>query len=96
MRQSSTNASNEHHSYPSAQKSQSSTQGAQGRVPSSLRENGMNIIGGGTSSASKNLIESRIPSGGPAGNMSAAVNRNNGAAQASTTNINEGPNRRSG
>lgn len=51
----------------------------------------MNIIGGGPSStASKNLIESRIPSGGPANNMSAAVNRNTGVAQASTTNINDG------
>ena len=31
-------------------------------MPSSLRDNGMNIIGAG--SASKNYIENRIPSGG--------------------------------
>ena len=92
IRQSQGNPSGDHHPHPSGQKSQSSASG-QGRVPSSLRENGMNIIGGQTSSAQKNFMESRIPSGGPVAQMGPA-NRNSNAVQASTAQLDSAPQQR--
>lgn len=63
MRQSTTTGSHDLQLPNASQKSQVAMQNPQ-RVPSSLRENGMNIIGGQPGSASKTYIENRLPSRG--------------------------------